>query len=597
VSDPQRPPAESPADLKQRVAELSTLYEIARDLVGAHERAQLATRVVLSGMGVLGVRSGAMFVADARGRYRLLHTTAEAASEGASLQVPAAAREWMLREGTFAMGPAAARGLGSLRDELVEGYDAAIGAAIPDAQGLAAILVFGPRLLPGEFDGGDITLLDALGALASQALAAFPAEGEAAARKPRGAARPARSMEALRRDFPPLRTLVGDSAALLETCQDLLAVAPTHFPVLLMGESGVGKELAANAVHELSERPGGPFEVVDCGSIPRELIESELFGHVRGAFTGAHRDRRGAFELAHQGTIFLDEIGEMPLQLQTRLLRVLQERRFRRVGDEQTIEVDVRVVAATNRDLKADVAARRFREDLYYRLNVFAVRIPPLRDRISDLRPLVLRFLEQQGETMGVREWRIHEGVLGALETYSWPGNIRELGNLVAALAVRARDRGEIALADLDSVWRRQHAGEEPPWLARSIASSGRLGQWVLEQARASRFNLVEAARLLQRKSRSGHKVPLTERSALAYYLTGEILRALVEAAGDPDRAARAVAGDEDLAGRVAGRVAKVCTALRDGRGSRESLKRRFGKLPAGYEEALEQAARLVSRT
>src|SRR5206468_11865670 len=172
----------------------------------------------------------------------------------------------------------------------------------------------------------------------------------------------------------------GESPALLETCQDLMAVAETHFPALLSGESGVGKELAARAIHELSDRAEGPFEVVDCGSIPRELIESELFGHVRGSFTGAHRDRKGAFELAHRCTLFLDEMGEMPLQLQTRLLRVVQEGRFRRVGDEEPVETDVRVVAATNRDLRAEVAAQRFREDLFYRLNVFAVRWPPLRE-------------------------------------------------------------------------------------------------------------------------------------------------------------------------------------------------------------------------
>src|SRR5262249_55229945 len=155
----------------------------------------------------------------------------------------------------------------------------------------------------------------------------------------------------------------------------LVAVANTRFPVLLTGESGVGKELAARAIHDLSERSGGAFEAVDCGSIPRELIESERVGHLRGAFTGAPRDPRGAFQVAHRGTLFLDEIGEMPLQLQTRLLRVLQEGRFRRIGDERVTEVDVRVVAATNRDLRAEVTRRAFREDLFYRLNVFAIRI------------------------------------------------------------------------------------------------------------------------------------------------------------------------------------------------------------------------------
>ena len=304
----------------------------------------------------------------------MLYTSLIEPELGEALTVPAGAREWMLREGTFQMGAAAARALGSLRDRLVERYDAAVGVAVPEAQGLVAFMVFGPRLFPGEFDDAQLSLLDSMGALTAQALGARPPR-EASRSRRRPVSRPARSMEMLRETYPPLQSMVGVSPALLETCQDLLAVARTHFPALLTGESGVGKELAARAIHELSDRASGPFEVVDCGSIPRELIESELFGHVRGAFTGAHRDRRGEFELAHRGTLFLDEIGEMPLQLQTRLLRVLQEGRFRRVGDERVIEVDVRVVAATNRDLHAEVLARRFREDLYYRLNVFAVRI------------------------------------------------------------------------------------------------------------------------------------------------------------------------------------------------------------------------------
>jgi transcriptional regulator with GAF, ATPase, and Fis domain len=332
---------------------------------------------------------------------------------------------------------------------------------------------------------------------------------------------------------------------------------------------------------------------VDCGSIPRELIESELFGHVRGAFTGAHRDRRGAFELAHRGTLFLDEIGEMPLPLQKRLLRVLQEGRFRRVGDEHLIEGDVRIVAATNRDLHAEVRAKRFREDLYYRLSVFSIRIPPLRERIEDLVPLLRHILLRQCRELGVKAWEMDGDVIGALGEYSWPGNIRELTNLCAALTVRARQDGHITRDDLDHVWRRQHAGEDPPWSGASRAPRGRLGDWVLVQARAARFNLIEAARLLQRRKRSGQGVPLTERSALSYYLVGEILRGLVESEGEPEAAARSVAGNEELVARVAPRVKKVCDALRAARTEAE-LKRSFAKLPSGYEDILQRARRVV---
>jgi transcriptional regulator with GAF, ATPase, and Fis domain len=600
-----------PKDLKEdpnrRLAELSSLYEAARALLGARNHHQVASRMVHSCMGVLGARSGAMFVSDDRGRYRLLHASSlESAERGETLPVPAQVREWLLREGSFITGAAgAARGLGDLHERLIEQYDATIAVAISDAHGLLGLMVFGARMLPGEYDESHLALLDSLAPLAAQALATRPARDpdsagglyptDGGARSGPAARGPARDLEALRDAHPPLRAMVGEGPALLETCQELVAVAPTPFPVLLTGESGVGKELAAHAIHELSERTAGPFEVVDCGSIPRDLIESELFGHVRGAFTGAHRDRRGAFELAHRGTLFLDEIGEMPLPLQKRLLRVLQEGRFRRVGDEHVIDGDVRVVAATNRDLRAEVDAKRFREDLYYRLTVFSIRIPPLRERLEDLVPLLRHILLRQCKELGVKAWAMDADVIGALSEHTWPGNIRELTNLCAALTVRARQDGHVTREDLDLVWRRQHAGEEPPWSGTSRAPRGRLGEWVLVQVRAARFNLIEAARLLQRRKRSGQPVPLTERSALSYYLVGETLRLLVEAEGDIEAAARAIAGDEDLVARVLPRAKKVVEVLRSARAEGD-LKRIFGKLPAGYEEILQRAHQLVMK-
>jgi transcriptional regulator with GAF, ATPase, and Fis domain len=500
----------------------------------------------------------------------------------------------MLREGTFPLaGPAAARALGSARDRLVQSFDAAVGTAVSDSSGLLALLVFGPRLLPGGPEDEGRTLLESLAALAAQALGARPAH--AGPGRPGAASTPRRartSIEALRSSHPPLRSMIGGSEAMLATCQDLLAVAGTRFPVLLSGESGVGKELAARALHELSEQASGPFEVVDCGSIPPELIESELFGHVRGAFTGAHRDRRGAFEIAQRGTLFLDEIGDMPLQLQTRLLRVLQEGRFRRVGDERVLEADVRVVAATHRDLRGMVAERSFREDLFYRLNVFAVRIPPLRERMEDLVPLLTHFLRLQARGLGVGEWAVDPGVVVALESHSWPGNVRELANLCAATAVRCRTTGHVTLADLDQVWGRQHPGDEPPWRG---APQGRIGAWALEQARAARFNLVEATRALKRRRRAGQAVPLAERSALSYYLTGEILRALVASGGDVGAAALAIAGDDEAGPRVLPRVRKLWDTLAASDGP-AALERQFGKLPADYEEALASAHRLARK-
>jgi len=600
-----------PKDLKEdphrRLAELSSLYEAARALLGARSHDQVASRVVLSCMGVLGARSGAMFVSDDRGRYRLLHFAGiESAERGEILSVPAHAREWLLREGSFVTGNAAvARGLGELNDRLSEHYDAAVAVAVSDAHGLLGLMVFGPRTLPGEYEQGHLALLDSLAALTAQALATRPARDpdtagglyptDGAARRTQATRGPSRDLEALREAHPPLRAMVGEGQALLETCQELVAVAPTPFPVLLTGESGVGKELAAHAIHELSDRASGPFEVVDCGSIPRDLIESELFGHVRGAFTGAHRDRRGAFEMANRGTLFLDEIGEMPLPLQKRLLRVLQEGRFRRVGDEHLIDGDVRVVAATNRDLRAEVDAKRFREDLFYRLTVFSIRIPPLRERLEDLVPLLRHILLRQCKELGVKAWAMDTDVIGALSEHSWPGNIRELTNLCAALSVRARQDGHVTREDLDVVWRRQHAGEEPPWSGTSRAPRGRLGDWVLVQVRAARFNLIQASRLLQRRKRSGQPVPLTERSALSYYLVGETLRLFIEAEGDIDRTARAVAGSDDLVEQVLPRVKRVIEVLRAVR-EEDDLKRVFGKLPAGYEEINQRAYRIAMK-
>jgi transcriptional regulator with GAF, ATPase, and Fis domain len=600
-------PTDVQEDPQHRLAELSSLYEAARALLGARNHQQVASRMVHSCMGVLGARSGAMFVSDDRGRYRLLHSAGlDEAEQGEMLPITAAAREWLLREGAFVTtGTAAARGLGELHQRLVDQYHAAIAAAVSDAHGLLGLMVFGPLVLAGDYGEHHIALLESLGSLAAQALATRPARDpdrsgglyptDVSARRGSAARGPARDLEALREAHPPLRAMIGQGAALLETCQELVAVAPTPFPVQLTGESGVGKELAAHAIHELSERAAGPFEVVDCGSIPRDLIESELFGHVRGAFTGAHRDRRGAFELAHRGTLFLDEIGEMPLPLQKRLLRVLQEGRFRRVGDETLIDGDVRVVAATNRDLRAEVDAKRFREDLYYRLTVFSIRIPPLRERLEDLVPLLRHILLRQCKELGIKLWEMDAEVIGALAEHAWPGNIRELTNLCAALTVRARQDGRITREDLDQVWRRQHAGEEPPWSGTSRAPRGRLGEWVLVQVRAARFNLIEAARLLQRRKRSGQGVPLTERSALSYYLVGETLRSLVESEGDTKAAALAVAGSEDLLPRVLPRVQKVVEVLRAARAG-DDLKRVFSKLPAGYEELLERAHRLVAK-
>src|SRR6185503_19722600 len=213
-------------------------------------------------------------------------------------------------------------------------------------------------------------------------------------------------------------------------------LAANYSTVLITGESGTGKELAARAVHELSARQAGPFVPVNCGAIPEELLESELFGHVRGAFTGAVNARQGRFQLANGGTLFLDEIGEMSPKLQVKLLRVLQDRQVEPLGSDHAVQVDVRVVAATNRDLRLAMHEGKFREDLFYRLNVLPLDLPSLRERDGDIPLLIRYFFHRHGARKGKMALQIESAAMAAFEQYGWPGNVREVENLVERLVV-----------------------------------------------------------------------------------------------------------------------------------------------------------------
>jgi transcriptional regulator with GAF, ATPase, and Fis domain len=232
--------------------------------------------------------------------------------------------------------------------------------------------------------------------------------------------------------------ILGQSASLKKVVQQIELVAPTEASVLILGESGTGKELVAREIHRRSARQNGPMVKVNCASIPRDLYESEFFGHVRGAFTGAVNDRTGRFQLATGGTLFLDEVGEIPLALQSKLLRVLQEGEFERVGEERTRKVDVRILAATNRDLKREVQAKRFREDLYYRLNVFPIEIAPLRERKEDIALLASHFVDLSAEQLNRPRIRLTQANLLHLQRYHWPGNIRELQNFIERAVITA---------------------------------------------------------------------------------------------------------------------------------------------------------------
>ena len=267
--------------------------------------------------------------------------------------------------------------------------------------------------------------------------------------------------------------IVGSSQALREVLAQAAKVAPMDSTVLILGETGTGKELIARAIHKRSKRSGRAFIRVDCAAIPTALIASELFGHEKGAFTGALQRRLGRFELADGGTIFLDEIGELPAETQSSLLRVLQEREFERVGGSQPISVDVRVLAATNRDLKAAVAAGTFREDLFYRLNVFPIQVPPLRQRADDIPPLVEYLIDRYAKKAGKKIRKIEKKTLELFQTYKWPGNVRELQNVV--------ERGVI-LCDgetfsVDETWLKNESPQEASSLGASASRLLRLDE------------------------------------------------------------------------------------------------------------------------
>ncbi len=262
--------------------------------------------------------------------------------------------------------------------------------------------------------------------------------------------------------------LIGRSAATQAVIHQVRLVGPTDAPVLITGESGTGKELVARAIHQASQRADRPLIRVNCAAIPRDLFESEFFGHVRGAFTGALRDRVGRFELAHGGTLFLDEVGEIPLELQGKLLRVLQEGQFERVGDERTREADVRVIAATNRDLKAEMQKRSFREDLYFRLAVFPIECAPLRIRTDDIPALAAHFLAAACRKLGQPNLGLTPEDMDRLRRYVWPGNVRELQNVIERSAILAGGgRPRLDLPDYT-----MPIGPEPPRPAIAPAES-----------------------------------------------------------------------------------------------------------------------------
>jgi two-component system, NtrC family, response regulator AtoC len=313
--------------------------------------------------------------------------------------------------------------------------------------------------------------------------------------------------------------IVGSAPAMLSVYKTVAHVAPTTATVLIVGESGTGKELVARAIHAKSPRANKPFVAVNCAALPESILESELFGHERGSFTGATGQKRGLFEEATGGTLFLDEIGEISPKMQVQLLRVLQEGEIRRIGASETVKVDVRVVAATNRDLKGELAAGRFREDLFFRLQVVTVRVPPLRERKGDIPFLVRHFLARHSDRLGRPQPRVASDVLEALESYDFPGNVRELSHIVERAMLLARE-GVVTAADLPAEVTRSWQGS-----TQGVGSGGSLADdWpslsVLERRYIDRVlsrtggNKTRAAEMLGIDRRTLNRMFARERAA-----------------------------------------------------------------------------------
>ena len=624
--------------LKRHIYELKSLLEVSRSLAAASDEETILKHFLRSAIFVVQAETAAVFRYEpATGRLRLVEERNLGGGQARPVAVLSADDVQFLegpaaREGVaFSLAELSpeARAFARERGEWLAAWEAEALVSLAAPAGLWGVAVFGSRLLERGYDALHLGLLSSAAQIAASALdglaasgrarAAGFAEGAAADAPAEPAAEPAggpardEDLAGLRRRFPTLHEIIGDGAALTASLRELSKVAPTRFPVLILGPTGTGKELAARAVHRMSPRAAGPFEVVDCGAIPDELIESELFGHVRGAFTGAARDRRGAFELAHGGTLFLDEIGELPPAAQTKLLRVLQEGQLRRVGDERILHVNVRVVAATNRDLLTEVQRGRFRADLYYRVGVFTVRMPTLAERREDL-PLLVRFLvERFAAEAGTPVPRVPQAILRRLSEYSVPGNIRELQNVLTVLLLRSGPEGP-RVEDLEELLTQAGEGTAPRGAAGSGAASdgagadaparGDLeatGRWVLEQVRKCDFNLAQAERALARlrQSPAGRAAaPVADRSSLTYYLQGECFRAFAEARFDLGAAARAIAQLPDLEPQARVRlarfldfVAEVAGACADEDEARRECRRRLPKLPAPYLPYLDEVA------
>ena len=640
------------------------LLELARQLLPLGTWREVARDGLLCIAGIQGMAAGAvLWRADEGPLHLLSHFGLGAGRLRGRFRLPAEAQGFLLETGPLTLEAARRRPAGRGLLRALQPLDAQLGEAwlFPlHAEGkLRGLLCVGPSLVTQELvapdaiggcnDMAELLRLRLLGCASDSGVPLAeerpaPADSRPLASSGRGVASRLRH---LRSRYPDAASMVGESAAMLAHLEEIVSLADTDYTVLVEGETGTGKELAAHLLHRSSRRAQGPFEAVDCSAIPQELIESELFGHVKGAFTGASRDFRGAFERADGGTLLLDEIGDMDLRSQTRLLRVLQEGQVRRLGGDRPVPVDVRVVAATNQELAALVRQSRFREDLYYRIHVCPVRVPSLRERGDDRQVLFEHFMAQHAAELQRPARRLTPAGRRRLRSELFPGNVRQLQNVVRQLLVPKAARGPVDADELERVLRRassqglqprrarpaheaaEERAEMPPPTAEvtRLVESGRkvrdapptlpspptlaspngvedVGNWVLERLREHRFNLSSAARSLQEQRRQGasrEAVPVFDRGALDYYLCGEFFRALVGHAYAVDAALQHLAPRAPHSPRLRRKVQAFVRPLRSwqrrtGAQARARLHEVYRRVPETYLTEIEQAAAALRR-
>jgi transcriptional regulator with AAA-type ATPase domain len=622
-ADTRQPPTRAEEVHRHRIRSIASLVEIARQIQSGAQAARLRRQILMASMGLLDARTGAVFRTEADGRVRLVEVLGARADlhPGGTLPLAERARSVLQTPAAFQVlaEKSDAEPWRTLARQLDPGLVPGAVFRLEGRSGLTGFILLGnipaPPAGTREDPGLYSTLAGLIGIISHMAAPARPGRGGPGAPRGGGPVAPGAKIKELRELEPALRRFIGESLAIERILNDLIGVAGTNCPVLFEGESGTGKEQLARIIHEITCGEDAPFEAINCGAIPEALVESELFGHVPGAFTGATREHRGVFERANAGTVFLDEIAEMPPSAQVKLLRVLQEGTFAPVGGEELRRCTCRVIAATNRDLIREVEARRFRNDLFYRLNVFPIRIPPLRERNEDVPLLVREFLGRDAAEAGRPPLEVAEDAMLRLSVYAYPGNVRELQNIVRTLLVEARGATQIKDEHVVAVFSRhrvnkpvqppaegQVADAATPRRDQAAENGGEVGRWVLTELRRYFFNLALAERMLvdrRRDSADRRLVPVAWRSELTYYFQGECLRALAELDWDREAAAARVAGSDQMAPRVRrgldhlldGALAAIRQAGATPELQLATLRRRFGKLPDFYTSYVRELA------